>query len=70
MASNVIHWFTGENAPFPPTVWQRGTNDFYLQTSNGDIWQLIDGNWTVIGNIEGGGSTTSSGLNVLMLMGG
>jgi hypothetical protein len=45
------------------TVWRSGVGapvtgsgrdgDYYLQTSNGDVWKRTSGVWAVIGNIEG-----------------
>lgn len=52
-------WSQGSVAP------SGGVNgDFYLRTSNYDIYQKITGTWTVIGNFQGPtGSTGAAGTN-------
>lgn len=60
-------WFNAAGAPSGGT----GINgDYYLNTSNGDVYQKVSGSWTLIGNIKGAtgatgatGSTGSNGTN-------
>lgn len=52
-------WFNGSGVPSSGT----GTNgDYYLDTSNGDVYQKTSGAWGIIGNIKGAtGSTGPTG---------
>ena len=53
-------WFTGSGAP--GTIGGQQNNDLYENTSNGDVWQLLSGTWTNVGNITGPqGATGATG---------
>lgn len=43
-------WFDGVGDPGPPAA---NDGDYYLDTSTGDVYQLILGVWTLTGNIQG-----------------
>lgn len=48
------HWFQGSGAP--GTIAGQVTGDMYLDRSsptNGDVYQLVSGTWTLVGNIKG-----------------
>lgn len=74
-------WFNGAGAPSP----LLGINhDYYLDVSNGDVYEKLAGIWTVVGNIKGpagsgggGGFVTAAnstqlenGINTLRALGG
>lgn len=44
-------WYEGAGAPGSITGQVLG--DFYLNTTNADVWQLQSGGWTDVGNIRG-----------------
>ena len=44
-------WFTGSGNP--GTVSGAINNDWYLNSANGDYWELVSGTWTLRGNLAG-----------------
>lgn len=44
-------WYQGSGAP--GTITGQANGDFYLNTANGDVWELISGAWSNVGNIKG-----------------
>jgi hypothetical protein len=44
-------WTSGSGAP--GTISGQLNNDFYLNTANGDVYQLVSGTWGVVVNIKG-----------------
>lgn len=44
-------WYEGAGSP--GAIGGQLNNDMYLNTSNSDVWQLLAGTWTNIGNIKG-----------------
>jgi hypothetical protein len=46
-----FRWYQGEGGAVDQPGQADG--DFYLDKSNGDVWQLQEGVWTTIGNIRG-----------------
>lgn len=44
-------WYEGAGAP--GTIAGQANGDFYLNTTNSDVWELVSGTWTNIGNIKG-----------------
>jgi hypothetical protein len=53
-------WYEGSGAP--GTISGQANGDFYLNTANGDVWELVAGTWTNEGNIKGAtGSTGAAG---------
>lgn len=53
-------WTSGAGAP--GTISGQLNNDFYLNTSNGDVYQLVSGTWTVVDNITGPTGATGQGV--------
>lgn len=43
-------WYNGTSAPSGGT---GSTNDFYINTTNGDLWRKLSGTWTLLMNIKG-----------------
>jgi hypothetical protein len=53
-------WF--ESAGAPGSIAGQVNNDFYLNITTGDVYQLQSGTWTLVGNIKGAtGATGSTG---------
>lgn len=53
-------WYTGTGAP--GTIGGQLNGDDYLNTTNGDVYSLVSGTWTLQGNIRGpAGATGATG---------
>jgi len=51
-------WYTGSGAP--GTISGQANGDWYLDTSAGNVWELISGTWVNEGNIKGPAGSSGS----------
>jgi len=51
-------WYTGSGAP--GTISGQANGDWYLDTSTGNVWELISGTWVNEGNIKGPAGSSGS----------
>jgi Collagen triple helix repeat (20 copies) len=51
-------WYEGSGSP--GTIAGQLNNDFYLDTATGNVWELISGTWTEVGNIKGATGATGA----------